>query len=410
MSIKPVELTDAAESRIAHAEQFLAFVHHLDFELRGVCADGCIASGLFRNHNRAARFAVKMNDELHANVYHSLNELGNYLNDDRDFMWYYKRHGLKIDSAKPNCKRTPRGIDFPRRRTVMIDIDPVRPSGTASTDAQLNAAKLLALDVRTFLTSLALPQPIFVCSGNGVQLLYRSIPCPTTPDNIARLRFFLNCLADKFDTDVVKIDRGVANPGRHSRVPGMLNRKGPNTVETPHRLAHVIEYPDEWVEAMTGLQAREWGYVPAPKRPKYESLACYSKVEELIDLYPEHLDLADVHEVGNVTYYALLECPFKGAAHRGQTVGHGKSTIMLFDDGGIQFKCFSSDCEEFKFADLLRHLREETGRSCDIQFWKEEEEDLDALAAKWGGIEDVSSSSRCLTAEEMQARIDAGIR
>jgi hypothetical protein len=79
----------------------------------------------------------------------------------------------------------------------------------------------------------------------------------------------------------------------------------------------------------------------------------------------------------------LAVCPFKGTPHRGQDVGSRKSCILLRPDG-IGFKCFSDDCSHLTFLDLLRHLRDQTGRWTSVAIW---EEDWEALETRWGGID-----------------------
>jgi hypothetical protein len=55
----------------------------------------------------------------------------------------------------------------------------------------------------------------------------------------------LTALAARFDTEQVKIDQKVYNPGRIVKLYGTLARKGPNEPERPHRTSKVLEAPEE---------------------------------------------------------------------------------------------------------------------------------------------------------------------
>jgi P4 family phage/plasmid primase-like protien len=55
----------------------------------------------------------------------------------------------------------------------------------------------------------------------------------------------LTALAARFDTNQVKIDQKVYNPGRIVKLYGTLARKGSNMPERPHRTSQVLEVPEE---------------------------------------------------------------------------------------------------------------------------------------------------------------------
>jgi len=126
------------------------------------------------------------------------------------------------------------------RRWFLIDVDPVRDSHISSSDAE----KSLALDtvgkVREYLRSQTWPEPILADSGNGFHLLYR-VDLPAIDGGL--VEGVLQVLADRFDTDHVKIDRTVFNPSRICKLPGTWARKGDSTPTRPHRQAQLLEVP-----------------------------------------------------------------------------------------------------------------------------------------------------------------------
>lgn len=73
------------------------------------------------------------------------------------------------------AKHTTADTDIDRRCWLLIDLDPVRPAGVSSTDAEHRAALDLARDVRAFLLELGFPTGSIISadSGNGAHLLVR---------------------------------------------------------------------------------------------------------------------------------------------------------------------------------------------------------------------------------------------
>lgn len=144
--------------------------------------------------------------------------------------------------------------DVPRRRFLVIDVDPVRPKEfkkDSATDAEKAAAGGVADRVRAFLAARRWPAPLVVDSGNGMHLYYRlpeqqpggSIADSTT-DPLACL---LACLKARFSTDAAEIDATVFNPSRIMKVPGTWSRKGPGSPDRPHRKSAVLVTPADWI-------------------------------------------------------------------------------------------------------------------------------------------------------------------
>ncbi|MBS1806820.1 MAG: AAA family ATPase [Acidobacteria bacterium] len=120
-----------------------------------------------------------------------------------------------------------------------IDIDPRRPSGISSTDAEFAAAAEVGISVRDWLVSVGVPAQAIVTalSGNGCYVLVRLPDYPLTDDNKAINQAFLNRIADLFDTAAVEIDRNVFNPARLCCAIGTRKMKGEDISERPHRIS-----------------------------------------------------------------------------------------------------------------------------------------------------------------------------
>ena len=103
--------------------------------------------------------------------------------------------------------------DIVRRYWLMVDCDPVRPSGISATDAEHDAAIGRAMAVEGWLRDRGWGEPMIADSGNGGHLMYR-IDLPT--DDGKSVERALVALAARFNDELVKIDTTVFNPARGS--------------------------------------------------------------------------------------------------------------------------------------------------------------------------------------------------
>jgi putative DNA primase/helicase len=143
--------------------------------------------------------------------------------------------------------------DVTCRRNFLIDVDPIKASkDDSSTDAEKEAARIVAESVRSYLDSLGWPAPLVIDSGNGWHLVYR-VDLPN--DDLSRqwLRLAIKALATRFNTDSVDIDRKVHNASRISKLPGTMARKGVATPDRPHRPCRLVSVPADFRAVPDGL-------------------------------------------------------------------------------------------------------------------------------------------------------------
>ena len=149
--------------------------------------------------------------------------------------------------AANRIRKTPKGestqdSNILRRRWLLIDTDPQRPSGISATDVEHEAALQRARAIYAYLRDLGWPDPIAADSGNGSHLLYH-IDVPS--DDNGQIERCLKSLAARFDDDAVKVDQTVSNPARIWKLYGTLACKGDDTPDRPHRMARILNRPDE---------------------------------------------------------------------------------------------------------------------------------------------------------------------
>lgn len=131
--------------------------------------------------------------------------------------------------------------DIEYRDLLLIDIDKKGYVGEASTNAELEAARLLANKIADFMNERGWTNPIRVMSGNGHHLYYVLDNVDNSENSKQYIKDILKGLAARFDNEIVKVDTSVFNASRITKVVGTMARKGANTKERPHRMAKFYE-------------------------------------------------------------------------------------------------------------------------------------------------------------------------
>lgn len=125
----------------------------------------------------------------------------------------------------PKAKVTTSDEDVTSLRWIMVDIDPVRPSGVSSTDEEMNAGLELATSISDDLTEQGWPEPLLCMSGNGAYLLYR-IRLPSDRASTDLVRRVLQGFHNRYSNDEAVVDLSTFNAARIARVMGTIARKG----------------------------------------------------------------------------------------------------------------------------------------------------------------------------------------
>lgn len=129
-----------------------------------------------------------------------------------------------------------------KRKWLLIDIDPDRPSGISSTQAELDAAFKLGCTIANMLELEGWPRPYVNISGNGCHVLYHMDEANTEEVRDA-VQKFLQTLNGRFKSDGCSVDTTTFNASRIFRVPGTWARKGDDIPARPHRKAYMVMDP-----------------------------------------------------------------------------------------------------------------------------------------------------------------------
>ena len=240
--------------------------------------------------------------------------------------------------------------DIVRRRWLLIDCDPRRASGVSSSNAEHESALAKAREIRDGLSSLGWPDPIMTDSGNGAQLMYR-IDLPA--DDGELVRRVIGEIA-KASSEQVAIDTSVHNPARIWRLPGTMNCKGDSIPERPHRMARILEEPQDIVsvsrEQMQDIVSHqsEDTQTDVPDDDWKHTMPAFD-LDSWIAQYCPELGSPQPWKGGRKWIFPV--CPFN-EAHT------NKSAVLIQEpSGAVAFKCHHNGCSGNDWR-ALRELRE----------------------------------------------------
>lgn len=281
--------------------------------------------------------ALRREDLRNRNVYITLNEIdmGCYGRVQHDRF-------INIKRKEP----TTGDKDIVGYNWMMIDLDPERPSGTSSSDAEMSEAMQLGNRMFLALRNLGFERPLFAYSGNGVHLLYK-IQLANTPDRVALVEKCLKVLDYLFSTERVKVDVKNSNPSRICKLYGCYSVKGADTKERPHRKSYIVGNPEEikvtdiaYLEKLAKIIPEE-----TEKPQQYNSYNPSSfDIEKWMQKYG--IGYKAVSLSGGGTKYILDHCPFDDN-HKGKD-----AVVFRRANGALAFHCFHNSCAGKTFKDF----------------------------------------------------------
>lgn len=253
------------------------------------------------------------------------------------------------------AKDTTTDAGIVRRRWLLIDADPERPSGISATDGEKAAAFSRVDEIAVVLEKAGWPAPVRADSGNGVHLLYR-VDLPNNADATALIRRCLEALSARFSDEAVKVDLSVSNAARIIRAYGTPNRKGANMPDRPHRPTALATVPDMLelvpIELLQAL-ADEAGPTPAhgtatPRTPTADNGSDLPKpardinLQDWVDHHADRLEdlgitIRQKKKDGHQFFGEFEQCPFSDAHSDGAFIGQ-------LDHGGIYARCQHDSC------------------------------------------------------------------
>ena len=180
-------------------------------EVRALAENGT-HSGYFTDFEALARQveALDADPAVHG-CYVTLNEVNPAL---------LARRANRIKMHLSRADATTGDADITRRRWLPIDIDPVRPSGVSSTEAEHALALAKADEIAAWLSGIGFPEPIRGDSGNGAHLLYR-IDLANDEQSAKLVKAVLSRLDVLFSDTGISVDTANYNAGRIWKLYGL---------------------------------------------------------------------------------------------------------------------------------------------------------------------------------------------
>jgi len=294
------------------------------FEVRVIYSDGKNLSGYFRD-------AETLINALHrisltgCNVYMTLHHL-------KEECFGREQRERFVRSTRTATSDS----DVTAYEWFVMDFDPARPSGTSSTEAQLQLAKTQANKVYRYMSQIGFEKPITALSGNGCHLLYR-IDLPCTADNKKIVEKTLKAMDVLFSEPDSKVDTTMFNPARICKLYGTLAQKGSNTAEQPFRMSRILTIPQE-IKA-TSPRYLQKICATLPEQPERKAYNGYSpQTFDLEGWMTKYGIIYQRQEWSEGDKYKLDCCPFD-ANHKGKD-----AMIFRRKDGSIGFHCFHNSC------------------------------------------------------------------
>ncbi|WP_048149141.1 hypothetical protein [Methanolacinia paynteri] len=295
-------------------------------ELRAL-GDHNVHSGYFDDHETLAEKAetVSRISDVQG-VYVTLNEINPAL---------LSRRANRVKMILGRRDGTTADTDIIRRRWLPVDLDPVRPSGVSSTDEEHEAALSKAEKIAGFLQTLGFPSPILADSGNGGHLLY-AVDLPNDEESTDLVRDCLTTLDLLFSDNTVTVDTANFNAARIWKLYGTISRKGDDTPDRPHRMARIIDAPDDTETVATENLQKLANLLPKDE-PKISSKSEDKKID-LSEWLPDHgIAVASEKPWQGGTLFVLEECPFSSAHKDG-------AFAIQFSNGAIYAGCHHNSC------------------------------------------------------------------
>lgn len=245
-------------------------------------------------------------------------------------------------------KTTTTDANITRRRWVLVDFDPVRVSGTNSSDTELALAHEKAQTVFAHLRDCGFADPVVCRSGNGWHLLYK---CDMPNDDAHRdlVQQFLQALSMMFSDARVDIDEAVFNAARICKLYGTMARKGADIAERPWRMSEIVYVPDELRENRDGLfvSVASVAKMEEPRRQRDDRERGPFDLETFLR---EHGIGYRLEHTAKYDKFILDHC-FFNPEHRGKD-----ASLLRMPSGAIKYVCFHNGCSGHTWQEMRMAL------------------------------------------------------
>lgn len=318
------------------AVKWLSLLHEPDaiIEIRSIDPKPTV-SGYFRADS--PRIAAELAKYPNRTFYQSLNPV-------KSGCYARAQHERLVERPK----ETTSDNDIIGFQWILIDADPVRPSGVSASAEEKEAAHAVAGKTMKRLMATGFSEPIVADSGNGYHLLFK---VHISTDDRQVVADFLSVLDMWFSTDEAKIDTAVYNPSRITKLYGTIAAKGAHTPERPHRQSCIIRYPEQIRETPIALVkniAAELHQAAIPTEARRSGKESTWDIEHFLSAHG--VEVEKKVAISSGTKYQLAHCPFDDS-HQ-----HGDAAVFAYHQGGFGFHCFHNSCAGYHWHEFRQKV------------------------------------------------------
>lgn len=251
------------------------------------------------------------------------------------------------DAIQARPKSTTSDTDIEKRRWLLVDFDPKRPSDTNASEEEKEEANQRMRRVYRYLRDEGFNAPVVADSANGYHLYY-AVDLPNDEASVALVKDILRALDIMFSDEKVDVDTSVFNASRIVKVIGTSSNKGTSTQERPQRQSRFIHVPEDIKPTGLPFLKKIAGQIPQVELPSRSN--GYMTEEFNLDafLMQHNIKVVKRSRFSGGEKLILERCPFDP--------NHKDSAILHLDNGALAFKCFHNSCSHFTWKDFRLHF------------------------------------------------------
>lgn len=292
------------------------------------------SAGVFRDADTLIDAMKHARIKAGANAYMTLNRLNEacYARNHRDMFIEYMSPTVGDNDIDGYC-------------WLLVDVDPIRPTGTSSTAEQLTRSREVAGNIFHWLKNHGWNDPIVCHSGNGTHLLY-PIRLSNIMENRQKVQNTLKMLGMLFTDEQMDIDQKVFNPARICKLYGTVAKKGANTKERPHRLSKILRVPERIEPIDVSMIDAVVALLPQAEQPqKYNGYNPGAfDLQQWIDAHG--IEVTEKVQWTGGTKWILDHCAFNPQHN------HKDAAIIQTNDGKICYNCFHASCSGYHWREF----------------------------------------------------------
>ena len=248
-----------------------------------------------------------------------------------------------------NAKETTNDKTITKRNWLLVDLDPVRPSGVNASDEEKSFAKQKMVEIGCFLRDQGFEPPVVADSSNGYHMYYR-IDLPNDEASTSLMTETLQVLDMLFGDEKVDVDISVFNASRVAKVIGTRSGKGTDTKERPQRMSRFIKIPDDIKVTRREYISKIAQMLPKPEKPTKANNFNMERFDLDKFIADHNIDVEKRSKFKGGTKIILRECPFD-SNHKAPD-----AAVFQMNDGSFGFRCLHNSCSHRSWRDFRLHF------------------------------------------------------